>query len=121
MTRLTIGRLQVYLEPRDLWIGVYVAEDAIYVCPLPLLVFRWTRRRRWLLDRRTDELIAAIKTAPPPQPKPFDLSALSVVASEAVPDGQIYVINQRAAEALRLGRPLPPRSAARLDVEGGAS
>lgn len=43
MTRLTVGRLQVYLEPRDLWVGVYVAKDAIYVCPLPLLVFRWTR------------------------------------------------------------------------------
>lgn len=42
--RLHFGRLQVYLEPRDLWIGVYVARDALYLCLLPVLVFRWTRR-----------------------------------------------------------------------------
>ena len=42
--RMTLGRLQVYVEPRDLWIGLYVARYAIYVCLLPLLVFRWTRR-----------------------------------------------------------------------------
>lgn len=28
--RFTLGRLQVYFEPRDLWIGVYVAEKAVY-------------------------------------------------------------------------------------------
>lgn len=42
--RLVRGRLAVYLEPRDAWIGVYVAPDAVYVLPLPFLVFRWTRR-----------------------------------------------------------------------------
>lgn len=42
--RLRLGRLAVYIEPRDVWIGVYVAPVAIYVCPLPLLVLRWTRR-----------------------------------------------------------------------------
>ena len=36
-------RWRVYLEPRDIWIGVYVARDAIYVCPLPFLVIRWQR------------------------------------------------------------------------------
>lgn len=41
--RLRFGRLAVYLEPRDVWIGVYVAPGAVYVCPLPLLVLRWTR------------------------------------------------------------------------------
>jgi hypothetical protein len=56
MRRLTIGpliadredpaatrrhRLEIYLEPRDLWIGVFVAPSAVYVCPLPCLVFRW--------------------------------------------------------------------------------
>lgn len=43
MRRLHVGRLAVYLEPRDLWIGAYVAIDAVYVCLLPVLVFRWTR------------------------------------------------------------------------------
>jgi hypothetical protein len=42
--RLKAGRrLAVYVEPRDVWVGAYVAADAVYVCPLPLLVFRWTR------------------------------------------------------------------------------
>lgn len=42
--RLRLGRrLEVYLEPRDIWVGVYVAEAAVYVCPLPLLVLRWSR------------------------------------------------------------------------------
>lgn len=41
--RLRLGRLAVYLEPRDLWIGVYVAPAAVYVCPVPLLVLRWSR------------------------------------------------------------------------------
>lgn len=37
-------RLRVYLEPRGIWVGVYVAPKAVYVCPLPLLVFRWARK-----------------------------------------------------------------------------
>lgn len=41
--RARLGRLSVYLEPRDLWVGAYVAPDAVYVCPLPVLVFRWLR------------------------------------------------------------------------------
>lgn len=42
--RLRLGyRISVYLEPRDLWLGVYVAPSAVYVCPLPMLVFRWQR------------------------------------------------------------------------------
>ena len=36
-------RLRVYLEPRDAWIGVYVAEHSTYVCPLPFVVVRWRR------------------------------------------------------------------------------
>jgi hypothetical protein len=43
MRRLTVGRLQVYLEPRDAWVGVYVAPAAVYVLPVPFLVFRWSR------------------------------------------------------------------------------
>jgi hypothetical protein len=41
MRRITFGRLAIYFEKRDLWVGVYVAPDALYVCPLPCLVFRW--------------------------------------------------------------------------------
>jgi hypothetical protein len=37
-------RLRVYIERRDAWVGVYVARHAVYVCPLPFLVFRWARR-----------------------------------------------------------------------------
>ncbi|MBO4273121.1 hypothetical protein [Microbispora triticiradicis] len=44
MKRLRRGRLSVYLEPRDIWVGVYVAPAAVYVCPLPLLVLKWDRR-----------------------------------------------------------------------------
>lgn len=43
MRRLTRGRLSVYLEPRDIWIGLYLSDTAFYICPLPLLVFRWRR------------------------------------------------------------------------------
>jgi hypothetical protein len=42
--RLRVGRLSVYIEPRDAWIGVYVARDAIYLLLVPLLVFRWQRQ-----------------------------------------------------------------------------
>jgi hypothetical protein len=45
--RLLRGRLVLYIEPRDLWIGAYVAEDYVYVCPLPLLVIRWERQHSW--------------------------------------------------------------------------
>jgi hypothetical protein len=41
--RLTIGRVQIYAEPRDLWVGVFVAPGAVYVCPIPCLVIRWQR------------------------------------------------------------------------------
>jgi len=44
--RIRVGRVQIYLEPRDLWMGVYIGPDAVYVCPLPLLVIRCTRGRR---------------------------------------------------------------------------
>lgn len=42
--RLRIGRLAIYLEPRDAWVGVYVAPDAVYVLLVPFVVFRWDRR-----------------------------------------------------------------------------
>lgn len=37
------GRLSVYVELRDLWVGAFVASTAVYVCPLPCLVIRWQR------------------------------------------------------------------------------
>lgn len=37
-------QFRVYIEPRDIWVGIYVARDAVYFCPLPMLVFRWRRR-----------------------------------------------------------------------------
>lgn len=43
MKRLAFGRLALYLEPRDAWVGVYVAPAAVYVCPLPFVVVRWVR------------------------------------------------------------------------------
>lgn len=43
MKRLTFGHLALYLEPRDCWVGVYAAPGAVYVCPLPFVVVRWTR------------------------------------------------------------------------------
>ncbi len=43
--RLRLGRLQVYLDTQDWWIGLYRPDDrhAAYVCPLPTLVLRWER------------------------------------------------------------------------------
>jgi hypothetical protein len=40
---MTAGRLRIYFEPRDAWSGMYVAKDAIYICPVPFLVLRWQR------------------------------------------------------------------------------
>lgn len=41
--RLRLGRLAVYVQPRDLWVGAFVGLDAVYVCPLPTVVIRWDR------------------------------------------------------------------------------
>jgi hypothetical protein len=42
--RIRLGRLSIYIEPRDVWVGAYIAPAAVYVCPLPLVVFKWDRR-----------------------------------------------------------------------------
>jgi hypothetical protein len=39
------GRLWLLFEPRDLWIGVYVAPRAVYL-GVPFLVLKWERRPR---------------------------------------------------------------------------
>jgi len=38
-----VSRLKIYIEPRDVWIGWYRDPRFHYVCPLPCLVFRWSR------------------------------------------------------------------------------
>lgn len=40
------GRMTLAFEPRDVWIGVYVAERAVYVCLIPTIVVCW-RRKSW--------------------------------------------------------------------------
>ncbi len=39
----TNRRVEVYVDPRDLWVGLFVAPDAVYVCPLPAVVVRIAR------------------------------------------------------------------------------
>jgi hypothetical protein len=41
--RFRRGRLSIYIEPRDAWVGLYVAPNAFYLCPVPFLVIRWSR------------------------------------------------------------------------------
>ena len=38
------GRLWLIFEPRDIWLGVYVAPKAVYVCVVPCVAFKWERR-----------------------------------------------------------------------------
>lgn len=40
---LRIGRLSLILEPRDVWVGVYAAPDAVYITLIPCLPIRWAR------------------------------------------------------------------------------
>lgn len=41
--RLAVGSMSFYIEPRDAWVGLYVAPDALYVCPLPFFVVKIRR------------------------------------------------------------------------------
>ena len=36
--------MSVYFDFRDWWVGYYRGETHHYVCPLPTLVIRWSRR-----------------------------------------------------------------------------
>lgn len=45
--RLFRGRVVAYIQPCDLWVGAYIAEDYVYVCPLPIVVVRIDRRWSW--------------------------------------------------------------------------
>ena len=42
--RQILRRLDVLIEPRDAWVGVYVGPQAVYVCPVPFLAFQWQRQ-----------------------------------------------------------------------------
>jgi hypothetical protein len=51
------SRVQVYIEPRDAWVGVFVAVGAVYVCLLPFVVIRVDRgvtSRRMSTERNPD-------------------------------------------------------------------
>jgi hypothetical protein len=85
MRRLTFGRLSIYLDARDIWIGVYVAESAVYVCPLPLLVVK-VKRLHTGDQRFFPQFVAALArdtsvsgAAPGRQLKPSTVRVLSVL------------------------------------------
>ena len=40
---LKCGRLSLVFEPRDLWLGLYIGPDAIYITLIPCLPIRWAR------------------------------------------------------------------------------
>jgi hypothetical protein len=40
------GRMEMYLEWRDIWVGAFISPDAVYICPLPLCVIRISRGRK---------------------------------------------------------------------------
>lgn len=37
------GRLSLVFEPRDIWLGLYIGPDAIYLTLIPCLPLRWAR------------------------------------------------------------------------------
>lgn len=37
-------RLRLIFEPRDIWVGVYVSREAVYVALIPCVVLRWQRK-----------------------------------------------------------------------------
>lgn len=38
-----VHRLELFLIWYDIWVGAYIAPDAVYVCPFPMVVFKWYR------------------------------------------------------------------------------
>lgn len=70
--RLRLGRLSIYVKPADLWVGVYIARRAVYVCPLPCLVFKWARVGPWTyayrdeIARRGQEVVTRPRAGEPP-------------------------------------------------------
>lgn len=43
---LRLGRLSLVFEPRDIWLGLYIGPDAIYLTLIPCLPLRWARKER---------------------------------------------------------------------------
>lgn len=43
---LKAGRLSLVFEPRDIWLGLYIGPDAIYLTLIPCLPIRWARGAR---------------------------------------------------------------------------
>jgi hypothetical protein len=39
-----VGKIQIYIEPRDLYIGYYRGLDNHFVCVLSTLVIYWLRK-----------------------------------------------------------------------------
>lgn len=75
--RLRLGRVELYIEPRDIWVGAYIAPDAVYICPLPLVVIKVERRfRDW----------SRFRLIPPPQV------------------GRWHIVGENDAESLLVGR-----------------
>jgi hypothetical protein len=36
--------IALIFEPRDLWVGGYIGNTAVYICPIPTLVIRIKRK-----------------------------------------------------------------------------
>ena len=43
---LWLGKVSIYIDSADWWIGYYRGDTNHYACPLPTLVIRWRRARR---------------------------------------------------------------------------
>ena len=41
---LRLRRVMVLFAWYDLWVGVFIGEDAVYVCPVPMLAVRIERK-----------------------------------------------------------------------------
>jgi hypothetical protein len=65
--RVTLGRVQLYIEPRDAWIGVYIAPRATFVCPLPFVVLRWDRHRHDPIECACELTAADAPATPSPK------------------------------------------------------
>lgn len=104
MRRLRLGRVQLYIEPRDLWVGAYVAPDAVYVCPLPLVVIKVDRSLR---DR------AGLRLVPPPKEPRWHIVAVSTYPS----GGEQVIGGYRSRRvATWIAGWLPKRTGVRLEV-----
>jgi len=47
----TVHFIELLFEPRDLWVGLYIAGDAFYLCLVPTIVLK-IHRGPWKAVRR---------------------------------------------------------------------